>query len=370
MSKRPAGSGGLRKRGATWQSTARDPRTGKQMWRTWPATMAKRQVERAHAEWVAEVAGGRAADRSLTVEAFLRRWLLVAGAQMTPTTRSRHRTNVELLCAEMGTMRLADVTTLDVLEVLARLGVGRAPSTVRIIRGTLGKACKAAVAWKLLPSNPVSAATLLQPPAEERAVPTPEQMRALVTGEADPMRRCLWALLCHTGARIGEVLVLRWADIDIDARAITIAKTLTVGDDGRPTVGRTTKTKRGRRVGMTEDLAVELRAWRQCCASVGLDLVRPTAHLFAGRAASGLIDRSTARDWWAQARDRVGMDPTITPHAVRHAVASLLTASGTSPSLTALTLGHSVTEVITRYGVHAPVDQVLQVVNRLPALHA
>lgn len=370
MARRPSGAGGLRKRGDAWQSTARDPRTGRQQWRTWPKSMTERQVGRAHAAWVAEVVGGRAADRSATVAGFLDRWLAVAGPAMTPTTRGKHAWAVRRLNAEIGAMRLADLSTLDVLELLERLSAELAPATLRALRGTLGKACRAAVAWRLLPVNPVSAAEMRRVQQEERATPTTKQVQALVTGEQDPMWRCYWAVLAHTGARPGEALTLRWADVDIDARVITVARTLTANERGTLVVGNTTKTRRARRVAMGDDLAAELRSWRQHCATVGLDLVRPAAPLFPGRGATGIVSVTSMQRAWAKARDRSGMDQEVTPHAVRHWVASTLMAQGVAPQLIATTLGHSIAEVQRRYGVHAPVDAALSVVQLLPSLRA
>ncbi len=333
--------------------------------------MTQRQVERAHPAWVAEVVGGRAADRSASVAGFLDRWIAVAGPAMTPTTLAHHRYGVRRIGGQIGAMRLADLTTLDVLEMLESLAAeGLGTSTLRSIRGTLGKACKAAVAWGVLPVNPVAAATTRRVTHAERETPTTAQVQALVSGEQDPMWRCLWAVLAHTGMRPGEALVLRWQDVDMEQRSITVARTLTADANGTLVVGDTTKTRRTRRISMADGLAAELRSWRAHCAGVGLDLVRPAAPLFPGRGRTGIVSVGTMRKAWAAARLRAGMHDDVTPHAVRHWVASTLMAQGVAPQLIAATLGHSIAEVQRRYGVHAPVDAALSVLHQLPSLRA
>ena len=68
--------------------------------------------------------------------------------------------------------------------------------------------------------------------------------------------------------------------------------------------------------------------------------------------------------------ERVGADAAITPHAVRHWFASTLTADGVPAQLIAAQLGHSINEVQSRYGAHAPAHLMLDVASRMPARKA
>jgi len=73
--RRPQGAGGIRERNGRWQSSTRDPRTGRTLWRTWPHGTTRRQAEQLHREWLAEVGQRRPADRTLTVAGYLASWL-------------------------------------------------------------------------------------------------------------------------------------------------------------------------------------------------------------------------------------------------------------------------------------------------------
>lgn len=371
MAKRPAGTGGLRRRGGSWQSTARDPRTGKQQWHSWPRSMSQREVERAHAEWVAEVVGGRAGDRRMTVGAFLDRWLATMEPQMYPSTVHRRRHDVAVLKEHLGSIRLADFNTLDVIDLLEAFNAqGLSPSTIKSRRTTLGMAMRDSVAWGLRPTNPVSAARSRRHVRPLREVPTTEQMRKLLQLEQDPMWHLLWATLAGTGMRPGEALALRFGDIDLDARAVIVRRTMTRDFSGQVIVGTTTKTKKPRRVSISDHLADEVRAWRAHCASIGLDRARPEAQVFPGWGKSGVVSQTVMNRAWHEVSKAAGMDDKVTPHAVRHWVASSLMLESVPPQLIATSLGMSITEVTQRYGVHAPPERVLDVVHHLPALHA
>jgi len=93
-------------------------------------------------------------------------------------------------------------------------------------------------------------------------VPTPEQLSTLVkVAEADdPVLATGIALAALTGARRGELVALRWSDVDLDAGRVTIARSLTVAD-GQSHEGAT-KTHQIRNVALDEvGVGVLLRRW-------------------------------------------------------------------------------------------------------------
>lgn len=377
--RRPQGSGGLRQRGGRWQSSAADPRTGKTKWKTWPADMTPRQVQRAHGEWVLEVRSGRAADPRATVAAFAKRWLTVRESDMKAATWARHRANCRTIERHIGSVRMADLDTLTIIEsvqTMRRLdGMAYAPDAVASIKGTLVQLCADAVAWRVIPANPTAGVRLPRADPSDRSVPTTEQVHAICDGETDPLWRVCWELLAGTGARPGEVRALRWGDVDLPGRKLTIARTVTQ-HGGVERIGATTKTRRSRNVGIDDHLAAVLSTWRSYLAEHGgLYRARDDAPVLPSiRSQSGVVSAGAMAKHWALALQRLNddpdvpdVDPAVTPHAVRHWVASTLMADGVAVQLIAAQLGHSITEVELRYGKHAPVDQALAVATRLPA---
>ena len=369
--RRPQGSGGLRRRGAAWQSTVTDPRTGRTRYRTWPGTMTARQVERAHADWVADVRHRRAGDRQLTVQQYLERWL-ERRPDMSPQTRARHATSVRAISRELGAVKLAELDGLLVAEMLTsmRKADGRplAPASLKAVRSTLSTALADAVTWGLIASNPANGSRLPRSSRTTRATPTTEQVHQLCDTEPDQLWRTLWETLAGTGCRPGEALALRWSDVDIVGRSLTIGRTMTVDETGVSVVGDRTKTGSVRRVTIGGHLAEVLSSWRTACAAHDLTMARPEANLFASTVArSGVVSTTTLAKAFRAGMVRIGADPAITPHAVRHWFASTLMADGVPAQLIAAQLGHSIGEVQNRYGAHAPAHLMLDVASRMPA---
>ena len=143
----------------------------------------------------------------------------------------------------------------------------------------------------------------------------------------------LFLTLCHTGARVGEVIGLQWADIDWRGRFILIRRTVR-----RQVVGDT-KTGKERRVDMTDRLYSELEALLKRRQREGL------------KAGTGLHPYLFHRDGeiWAQQSVRNVFGRILTKaklrhvrvHDLRHSYASILLSSGVSPVYVKDQLGHS-----------------------------
>lgn len=367
MTRRPQGAGGLRERNGRWQSSTRDPRTGKTLWRTWPHGTTRRQAEKLHTEWLAEVGQRRPADRTLTVAGYLTTWLAVRAADMSDATHARHTANTKVLERHVGALKLNELEPLTLQHAFAELAGRYAPRTVRSIRATASLAFGDAVRWERLPANPMTAVRLPRAPVDEdRATPTTEQVHALCAGETDPLWRTLWEVLAGTGARPGEVLALRWRDVNVAERTLTIARTITYTKDGaRP--GDRTKTGRARTIVIDDHLAGVFAAWRSQLAELDLAAVRGESPLFPSPTTrSGVVTQRRLAQRFREGMARVGADEAITPHAVRHWYVSTWMAQGLPAQTIAEHCGHSLAEVLRRYGKHAPASALAEVAAKMP----
>ena len=127
-----------------------------------------------------------------------------------------------------------------------KLHAGLASATVRKIHSTLHKALSQAVADGLIPRN---AANVRAPrPAAEEMRPLSEvEARVFleVARTSGDRFESLYVLAITTGLRRGELLELRWDDVDLECGTLRVGRSL-VREGGRHTVGET-KTRRGRR---------------------------------------------------------------------------------------------------------------------------
>ena len=126
----------------------------------------------------------------------------------------------------------------------------------------LSAACRQAVKWGWISAAPTARATPPKVERKEMFVPTPDQLSALVKAavDVDPVLATAVALAALTGARRGELVALRWSDIDLAAGRVRFARSLTVAEGEQHT--GPTKTHASRDIALDE-LGVEVlqRRW-------------------------------------------------------------------------------------------------------------
>jgi integrase len=231
-------------------------------------------------------------------------------------------------------------------------------STVKKMHVVLHRALSQAVSDGLIPRN---AADNVKPP---RASAQGEEIKPLNSDECssflDASRgerlETLYVLAVHCGLREGELLALRWEDVDLEATkpALLVRRTLTRGENGRGWVaGTSTKSGKGRRVRLTWQAVEALKDHRkrqleEQLRLAGLwqdhDLVFPSefGSLFNP---SNLRNRSFRR-----IKARAGVREDLRFHDLRHTCATLLLREGVNPKVVSEMLGHaSVTITLNTY---------------------
>jgi integrase len=143
----------------------------------------------------------------------------------------------------------------------------------------------------------------------------------------------------YAGIRLGELLALRWRDIDWTGSALTISRSLSSGIEG------TTKTGHVRRVPMADQAAAALDRLSQ-----REDFISPDDYVFCN-ALGRPLDGSALRRRYKNARDAAGLRP-LRWHDLRHTFGSLLVASGVDLVSIKDAMGHSQLTTTSRY-LHA-----------------
>src|SRR5215472_10939797 len=188
-----------------------------------------------------------------------------------PSTIASYRKNIRLhVKPYIGDLPLASLTSTRLTRLYRELeangrrdgkgepsGAGLSARTVRYIHTIIGAALAAAVEAEppLLTRNP--AAKAIPPSAQEAQAPemhpwTAAQLRAYLNwarGNSDLYPT--WYVLAYTGIRRGELLALRWRDVDLNAATMSIQRTAGIvrnaGEGARIEEGPA-KTKKSRRV--------------------------------------------------------------------------------------------------------------------------
>jgi integrase len=281
---------------------------------------------------------------NLTVGEYLDSWLSdsVRGT-VRPSTFERHEGIIRLhIKPSLGRVGLKKLTPAHVRGLhREKLDAGLAPATVRKIHSTLHKALSQAVSDGIVPRN---AADVKAPR------PTPEEMQPLSEAEAraflDTARgdrfEPLYMLAISTGLRRGELLGLRWKDVDLERGTLRVGRAL-VREAGRHVLGET-KTRRGRRqINLTPRAVSTLKAHckKQLEEKIKLTgLHRDHGLIFATRVGTPINPENLVNRSFKPLLERASL-PEIRFHDLRHACATLLLGRGVHPKLVQELLGHA-----------------------------
>jgi integrase len=155
------------------------------------------------------------------------------------------------------------------------------------------------------------------PAADERRILSIEEVERLIAA-TPPLYRAFVATLAWTGMRLGELRALTWADIDLDARLITVNKTRY-----RQQVQPGTKNGADRVVPIPPHLATEILALRHATPNPAADVL-----VFRTSRGSPIDPDDFRRRIFAPALARAGLDASTRIHDLRHTSASLYLAAG------------------------------------------
>jgi len=233
----------------TWSTTVDlgvDPATGKRRQKRITGKTRK-ETERKAAEIIHLAESGFIDPKNATINDLFDQWIAATAPTLQPATLRRYRDLARLhIRAHVGGVKLARLTPGDVQRLYAQLLERLSPTSVRHIHNLLHTALSDAVKWGWITRNVCSAAT---PPKRNRSEmtvwSTPEVGRFLAAADGDELE-ALFRLALTTGIRRGELLGLKWADVDFDAGAIAIRRSLHRGETAR-LIEAEPKTQAGRR---------------------------------------------------------------------------------------------------------------------------
>ena len=211
------------------------------------------------------------ADRGLTFDAggltlrdYLSRWLNDSVRDtVRDTTFERYEQIVRLhIQPALGGVRLRNLTPTHVRGLYKDKLQSRSPRTVQYVHVTLHKALKQAVNDGLIPRNVTDAVKPPQIRQEEIRPLMPEQVNVLLSAARGDRLEALYVLAIHTGLRQGELLGLKWEDVDLEGGTLQVRRTLTTAKGGP--VLSSPKTKGSRRtVKLTQSAIEALRSHLQ-----------------------------------------------------------------------------------------------------------
>jgi integrase len=278
------------------------------------------------------------------VAQFLLGWLETIKPTVGVVTWKRYEEIVRLhLIPSIGSHSLGRLSPQSVQTLYAaKLEAGLSTTTVHHIHAALHLALESAVSLDLVTRNVSERVTAPKMRRHEMEVLSPEQSRMLLNAISGDELEALYVLALTTGMRQGELLALKWRDIDLDAGWLRIHST--VRKLRGAFIYAPPKTKRSRRAVALTAMAVESLKQHRIRQARAKALVGPAWQendlVFTDTVGGPLEGRHLLRHHFRPLLQRAGLPPSRF-HDLRHTTATLLLAQGVHPKVVSEMLGHT-----------------------------
>lgn len=271
-----------------------------------------------------------------TLEAFEERYLDYSEVNNKPSTVYGKRWVLRLhLVPAFGRRRLDAIGPADIEAYKARkLREGQKAKSVNGHLWVLRKLLNLAVEWGVIPFAP--RVRQLRVPLSDFQFLTFEESDRFLSAAAPEWKAWLTTAL-KTGLRVGELLALKWEDVDLVAGRLVVRRTLWHALEGTPKGGRS------REVPLSDDAVATLQAHRHLrgpyvfCEENGKRLNHNRV--------KAVVPRTCAR---------AGLAKRLTTHDLRHTFASHLVMRGVALKAVQELLGHATIDMTMRYAHLSP----------------
>lgn len=329
-----------------------DPRTGKRRQRKQTFKRAKDAHEH-EAQWIAEISKGIVGERGKqTVRAYIDHWLeKEARHTVRPSTLIHYqRWARDYIVPFLGHLPIRTLNAGHVRDLKSRLldgprqdgkPGGYSPETVRCVQGLLHGIMADAVQYHAVSLNVVSQVSPPRRLAPKHAIWSLDQARGFLAAAQGSTYYPIWLLAINTGLRRGELLALRWDDVDRANSRILVRGSL----DRTPGKGlETGDTKDGKaRPVLLPDVCMDAlrvhattqKRWQLAAGEVW----QTTGYVFTTHLGTPIDPEQMVRAFHA-VRERAGL-PHTRFHDLRHLHATLLLHAGTHMKIVSERLGHA-----------------------------
>lgn len=347
-----------------------DPATGKRRMVTATVKGTQRDAEKELRRLLRAVDTGEHVEpNKLTVREWLATWLATVAAEVSPKTHERYGQIINgFLAPAIGALPLAKLSPSHIQTAYNGWAVGGrkdgkdgglSPQTRRHIHRILKTALSRAVEQQLLARNPADAFKKRLPKVERKEMTTLTVEQAATLLAAIRHTRVYWPamLALATGARRGEVLALRWRNVDLDRGTIRIVESLE--QTGAGIRFKAPKTEKSRAITLPAFAVEELRRLKREQAEDLLKLgVRQAGDtLVCCRGDGEPLQPQSLTHEFTRLVGRVDV-PRVRFHDLRHSHATQMLGAGIHPKIAQERLGHST--ISTTLDLYSHVSDTMQ----------
>jgi integrase len=161
-----------------------------------------------------------------TLGQWLDEWLVQIKRSRKPRTFTTYASLVRTHCAGVRDTKLTNVSVRQIDDLLDHVATTVSPTTAGNLHRTLRAAFSTAVRRGLIPANPCRYATVPRVAHAEVEPLTVSEVHRILGAAKRQRNAARWSVALALGLRQGEALALRWTDLDLDARTLTVRRQL------------------------------------------------------------------------------------------------------------------------------------------------
>jgi integrase len=340
--------GHVRKEGSTWyyETTVGKDENGKRKREKVRGFKTKKEAEAALRKREYEISRGSYVEPSkMLYKEVLEDWLNDKKHSVKEQTLEGYKLMADLhIIPALGSTPVQKITAQTLQKFVTNLiDKGKSPSYVKKILAVISGSLKRAERWELIPKNPSALIDKPRISKKELTVWDKHEVEQFLKVAKNDRLYIAFLLAIMTGMRQGEILGLRWKDIDFENGVISIQQTLS--HDGKKFLTEAKTKSSIRSVILPKDVLKALRKHRALIQQeklfaekyTDLDLVVCTSN-------GTQVNPSNLRRTFIRLQGQAGVTQ-IRFHDLRHTHATLLMQLGTNPKVVAERLGHSTTRM-------------------------
>lgn len=329
--------------GAKWyyRYSITDPVTGKRKQKEVGGFRTKAEAEEAAKKILAEIQQGVYVEPSkYTVESFLNEYLeQTLKHEVALNTLEQKQAMVKNhIAPRIGKIKLSDLSPSHIQQFVNELRASFSAGYVQNICRLLNKALNHAVRWNMIARNP---AALVKKPSTSRkntkmkVWSIDEQKAFLGFAKKGPqLYYVLFLLALTSGMRKGELLGLKWSDIDMKAGIISVKRTAVWAGKSLYLKDSPKTESSIRTIQLPKEVIKELKKWQLACPNNSQNLVFPSP------ATNGILYPNSLDKAFIRTVKWAGV-PYISFHGLRHTFATTLLANNINPKIVQEMLGHA-----------------------------
>ena len=278
---------------------------------------------------------------TLTLGDYLDKWLSNIQGTVRQRTWERYEQLVRVhIKPALSSIKLRDLTRAHLKNLYGQKLESLSPRTVQYIHTTMHKALKDAMIDGLILKNVAAHIRLPKPRKKEINPLNPDQAKAFLTAAQGDRYEALFVLAIHYGLRQGELLGLKWSDVDLKEGTLQVRRTMSESRAGR--IEEQPKSGKGRRIELSQTTIEALKSHceRQQEEKKGTEEYKDQGLIFATTVGTPTNSKNLYWRSFKPILERAGL-PNICFHELRHTCATIRFMRGQHLKRVQELLGHA-----------------------------